>query len=116
MRPTNYIQWNIGSQISFIPGGRSSPEMFVNRNYFCPIVSYLIIYKKPQNTMKFKRRHGEFEQGCVLSESYTVTDALPLIPSACRQPLLLACVFITRDTVRHLRLFFGKFVRDERRS
>jgi hypothetical protein len=29
--------------------------------------------------MKFKRRHGQFEQGCVLSESYAATDALPLI-------------------------------------
>jgi hypothetical protein len=64
--------------------------------------------------MKFKRRHGEFEQGCVLSESYIATDALPPILPACRQPLLLACVFITRDTVRHLRGFlFREFVRDE---
>jgi hypothetical protein len=63
--------------------------------------------------MKFKRRHGEFEQGCVLSESYTAIDALPPILPACRQPLLLACVFVTRDTVRHLRRFlFGKFIRE----
>jgi hypothetical protein len=62
--------------------------------------------------MKFKRRHGEFEQGCVLSESYTATYALPPILTACRQPLLPACVFVTRDTVRHPRSFsFGKFVR-----
>jgi hypothetical protein len=27
---TKVIQWNLGSQIQFIPGGRSSPEMFVN--------------------------------------------------------------------------------------
>jgi hypothetical protein len=55
--------------------------------------------------MKFKRRHGEFEQGCVLSKSYTATDALlPILP-ACRQPLLPACVFVTRDTVHHLRRF-----------
>jgi hypothetical protein len=67
--------------------------------------------------MKLKRRHGEFEQGCVLSESYTATDALPPIFPACRQPLLPACVFVTRDTVRHPRRFlFKKFVRDERRS
>jgi hypothetical protein len=67
--------------------------------------------------MKFKRRHGEFEQGCVLSESYTETDALPPILPACRQPLLPACVFVTRDTVRHSRRFlFGKFFRDETRS
>jgi hypothetical protein len=26
--------------------------------------------------MKFKRRQGEFEQGCVLCKSYTETDAL----------------------------------------
>jgi hypothetical protein len=63
--------------------------------------------------MKFKRRHGEFEQGCVLSESYTATDALPSIIPACRQPLLPACVFIARDTVRHPRRFLlGKFVRE----
>jgi hypothetical protein len=49
----------------------------------------------------------------VLSESYTATDALPLILPACHQPLLPACVFITQDTVRHLRcLLFGKFVRE----
>jgi hypothetical protein len=72
--------------------------------------------------MKFKRRHGEFEQGCVLSERCTATDALlPILP-ACRQPLLPACVFVTRDTVRHPRLFcsenlfVNRFVRDERRS
>jgi hypothetical protein len=57
--------------------------------------------------------HGEFEQGCVLSESYTATDALPPILPAFRQPLMLACVFVTRDTVRHPRRFlFGKFVRE----
>jgi hypothetical protein len=72
--------------------------------------------------MKFKNRHGKFEQGCVLSESYTATDTLPLILPACPQPLLPACVFVTRDTVRHPRLFFSenlfvnRFVRDERRS
>jgi hypothetical protein len=62
--------------------------------------------------MKFKRRHGEFEQGCVLSESYTATDALPSILPACHQSLLPACAFVTRDTIRHLRLFLGKFVRE----
>jgi hypothetical protein len=56
--------------------------------------------------MKFKRRHGEFEQGCEMSESYTATDALPPILPACRQPLLPACVFVTRDTIRHPRRFF----------
>jgi hypothetical protein len=72
--------------------------------------------------MKFKRRHGEFEQGCALSESYTATSALPPILPACRQPFLPACVFVTRPTVRHPRLFFlenlfvYRFFRDERRS
>jgi hypothetical protein len=46
--------------------------------YFLIIMILVIV----RNTMKFKRRHGEFEQGCVLSESYTATDALPLILSA----------------------------------
>jgi hypothetical protein len=63
--------------------------------------------------MTFKKRHGEFEQGRVLSESYTATDALlPILP-ACRQPLLPPCVFVTRDTVRHPSSFlFGKCVRE----
>jgi hypothetical protein len=54
--------------------------------------------------MKFKRRHGEFEQECVLSKSYAESDALPLILPACRQPLLPVCVFLTRDTLRHFFL------------
>jgi hypothetical protein len=72
--------------------------------------------------MKFKRRHGEFEQGCVLSKSYTATDALPPILPACRQLLLLACVFVTRDTIHHPRcflfgnLFVNRSVHDEKRS
>jgi hypothetical protein len=72
--------------------------------------------------MKFKRMHGEFEQGCVLSESYTATDALPPILPACRQPLLPACLFVTRDTSSpetffcSENLFVNRFVRYERRS
>jgi hypothetical protein len=73
--------------------------------------------------MKFKRRHGEFWQGCVLSESYTATDDLPPLLPACGRPLLAACVFVTRDTVRNPRRFFfsenlfvNRFVRDEGRS
>jgi hypothetical protein len=63
--------------------------------------------------MKFKRRYGEFEQRWVLSKSYTATNALPPKLPACRQPLLPACVFVTRDTVRHPRRFlFGKFARE----
>jgi hypothetical protein len=41
-------------------------------SFFGPIVSYLIILgilKTTQNIMKFKRRHGEYKQGCVLSQS-----------------------------------------------
>jgi hypothetical protein len=50
---------------------------------------------------------------CVLSESYIATDGLPPILPACRQTLLPVCVFVTRDTVRHPRLFLlGKFVRE----
>jgi len=30
-------------------------------SFFGLMVSYLIIYKKTQNTLKFKRRHSEFE-------------------------------------------------------
>jgi hypothetical protein len=83
------IQWNLGSWIYFVPGSRSSPKMFVNRNY--------CVY-------------------FVLSESYTATDVLlPILP-ACHQLLLPACVFVTQDTVHHLKLFWwGKFVCDKRR-
>jgi hypothetical protein len=72
--------------------------------------------------MKFKRRNRECGQGYVLNESYTATEALPPILPACRQPLLPACVSVTRDTFRHPRRFFSEnlfvnlFVRDERRS
>jgi hypothetical protein len=45
--------------------------------------------------MKFKRRHGEFGQGCVMSESYTATDTPLLILPTCHQLLLPACVFVT---------------------
>jgi hypothetical protein len=62
--------------------------------------------------MKFKTRHSEFEQGCVLGESYTATDALPPILPACHQPLLLACVFVTRDNVTDL--FIIRSVREPR--
>jgi hypothetical protein len=57
--------------------------------------------------MKFKRRHGEFEQGCVLSESYTATDTLPPILSACCQLacLLLETLFVTRDVFCSENLF-----------
>jgi hypothetical protein len=86
--------------------------MFISRNFFGPTVSYLLIHKL-QNTMKFKRRHGKLEQGCVQSESHTATDALPPILPACRQPLLPACVFIAWDTVCHPRCFlFRKFVHE----
>jgi hypothetical protein len=96
----------LGSRTEFVPAGRSSPEMFANLNFLGLKMPYLIIYKKPQNTMKLKRRHGEIEQGYILSEIYTTTDALPPILPACRQPLLPACVFVNRDTVRHPRRFF----------
>jgi hypothetical protein len=73
--------------------------------------------------MKFKRRHGEIEQGCLLSESYTATDALPqMLPS-------LSPTDFAGLRVRYLRhrsspetfffsenLFVNRFVRDERRS
>jgi hypothetical protein len=69
--------------------------------------------------MKFKRKHGVFEQGCVLSESYTATDALlPILP-VCRQPLLPACVFVTRDTRDVFcseNLYPNRFFRDVMRS
>jgi hypothetical protein len=90
--------------------------MFVNQNFFGPMVFYLMIYKKPQNTKKFKRRHGEFEQGCVLRESYTATDALPPILPACRQLAcsLLETTFVTRDFLFSENLFVNWFVHEPR--
>jgi hypothetical protein len=70
----------------------------------------------------FVNRNVRKPKLCVLSESYTVTNAFPPILPACRRPLLPACMFVTRDTVRYPRLFFSenlfvnRFVRDERRS
>jgi hypothetical protein len=68
--------------------------------------------------MKFKRRHGEFEQGCVMSQSYTATDALPpILPACCRLACwLLETPFVTRDIFLSEDLFVNWFVRDERRS
>jgi hypothetical protein len=56
-------------------------------SFFGPMVSYL---KNQHKTMKFKRRHGEFKQGCVLSQSYPATDTPAPILSACRY-CQLAC-------------------------
>jgi hypothetical protein len=69
--------------------GRGREEML----FLIIIIVILVIV---WNTMKFKRRYGEFEQGCVSSKSYTAPDALlPTLP-ACRQPFLPACVIVTR--------------------
>ena len=35
--------------------------LLLSLSFFGPMVSYLIIYKKNTNTLKFKRRHSEFE-------------------------------------------------------
>jgi hypothetical protein len=51
---------------------------------------------------------------CVLSESYTTTDALPPILPACRQLLLLACVFVTRDVFCSENFFVNRFIREPR--
>jgi hypothetical protein len=85
---------------------------FVTRNVRKPklLWSHGVLFNNSlyiKNTMKFKRRHGEFVQGCVLSESYTATNALPLILPACRHPLLPACLSVTRDTVRQPRCFLS---------
>jgi hypothetical protein len=37
-------------------------NLLLSLSFFGPMVSYLIIYKKTQNTLKFKRRHSEFER------------------------------------------------------
>jgi hypothetical protein len=90
----------------FITRNVREPKLFLSHG-----VLFNNIFKKPQNTMKSKRGHGEFKQRCVLRKSYTATDALPPVLPACRQLLLQACMFVTRDTVCHPRCFlFGKFV------
>jgi hypothetical protein len=53
---TIQIQLNLGSRIYFVPGGCSSPEMFVNWNFFAPMVSYLIIY------IKETTKHNEIQE------------------------------------------------------
>jgi hypothetical protein len=60
--------------------------------------------------MKLKRRHGEFKQGCVLSQRLPATDSCADTLSL---PLLPGCVFVIRETVRHPRRFLlGKSVRE----
>jgi hypothetical protein len=116
------------------PGGRSAHETFVNRNFIGPTVSYLIIYwKKPQNTMKFKRRHGrpiwtamywaKVTQQLALSRRYSQLVAKRCYRLAC---LLLETPFVTRDVFvwkicswticSWSEAFVNRFVRDERRS
>jgi hypothetical protein len=70
--------------------------------------------------MKFKRRHGEFEQGCVLSESCTATDALsPILQLVANRCCRLACSlletpFVTRDVFCSENLFVIRVVREPR--
>jgi hypothetical protein len=73
----------------------------------CYLIIIIIILVIVWNTIKFKRRHGEFEQGCVLSESYTATGALPPIP-------VVACLRVrySRHRSSPERFLFGKFVRE----
>jgi hypothetical protein len=69
--------------------------------------------------MKFKRRHGEYKQGCVLSQSLPAIDSRADTLSL---PLLPAFVFVIRDIVRHPRrccsenLFVNRNVREQGRS
>jgi hypothetical protein len=91
-------------------------DVRVNTTAECPAATRDQVTVEPRFTnlirswWPFVTRNVRKPKLCVLSESYTATDALPLILRACRQPLLPACVFLTRDTVRHPLLFFGKFV------
>lgn len=107
--------------------------LLLSLSFFGPLVSYLIIYKKTQNT--------EFQgkaQWIWANKSYTATDThrlvlqsgyfllnhssmlysickliLPMLilPADYRSTMLTACVFTTWDTVWHPRRFvFRKFV------
>jgi hypothetical protein len=88
--------------------------------FFGPMVSYLIIYEKAANTRKYNRRHSEFQwtkatQQLMLS-AIGVADCGYFPPDhssantadAYRSMMLKACVFVTRDTVRHPRRIFGR--------
>jgi hypothetical protein len=97
------------------------PDMTSN-SFIYIYIQYIYIYiytVEPRFTnfirswRPFVTRNVRKPKICVLSESYTATDALPPILPACHQPLLPACVFVTRDTIRHPRRFlFGKVVRE----
>lgn len=69
-------------------------------SFFGPVVPYLIIYKKKNNS-----REGEFKQGCVCSKKLHHNWC-----SVDNPRLSLACVFITWDIVCHSIFIFRKFV------
>jgi hypothetical protein len=71
--------------------------------------------------MKFKRRHGEFVQGYVLRESYTVTLSRRYSQLVANRCCRLACSlletpFVTRDVFCSENLFVNRFIRDVKRS
>jgi hypothetical protein len=92
--------------------------LLTKHNVCCNIEVDKCNTKEPQFTNlirswgPFVNRNVHKPKLCVLSESYTATDALPLILPACRQPLLPARVFVARGTICHPRLFFTKFVHE----
>jgi hypothetical protein len=98
----------VGSAIMRSARGILHTVQYYNTNTVEPRFTNLIRSWRP-----FVTRNVRKPKLSVLSESYTATDALPPTPPPCRQPLLPACVLVSRDTVRHPRRFlFGKFVRE----
>jgi hypothetical protein len=87
--------------------------MSVCRNYIYilePRFTNLIRSWRP-----FVTRNVRKPKLCVLSDSYTATDALPPILPACRQPLLpsLETPFVTRDLFCSENLFVNRMTNCE---
>jgi hypothetical protein len=83
--------------------------MIAYLSFFGPMMSYLIIYKKITKLNEVQEKAQRIWAGLCTewklhSNWCSSTDTVSLLP---------ACVFITQDTVRHLRRFlFRKFVRE----
>jgi hypothetical protein len=103
-------------------------SMLLSLSFFGPMVSNLIIYKKTQSTLKFKRRHREFEwtkatQQLTLSPiGVADSEYFPLDPSSTNTadadtPSLSLHdvdglrVRNSRHSIHPRRFVFGKFVR-----
>ena len=102
--------------------------LLLSLSFFGPMVSYLILYKKTQNTLRFKRRHSEFEwtkatQQLTLSpigvadsgyfplDHSSTNTADANTPSLSLHDVDSLRVRISRHSSHPRRFVFGKFVR-----